>query len=381
MDAQSQPAANWGIIGHEWAVDYLRRSLRHGRNRHAYLITGPAAVGKMTLALRFAMALNCEAEAVERKPCGVCDSCRRFIDGNFQSIGETNEPDVIIAQDYVKQRTRRDTSSGRLSIDDIRLLIETTKSGSAWLYLKPYNSRYRIALYERFHLVLGPAQDALLKSFEEPPPAVIQILTSDSPAAILPTIRSRAQIIALRPVPKAPIKAELRRRGADDDHAELLARLSNGRVGWALGALEDDAKLQYWQSALDQLDDVLAGSLLQRLKIAEKLGSIKWVTETGEATEAGQRVSQRVALYNLLEIWQSFWRDVLLETYDSPLKPCNINRRAEIRRLARSMDRAAALRAIIATRRAMNSIDQNRNTNANPRLVLDALFLDYPVLK
>jgi len=380
MNSDAQVPANWPVIGHDWAVDFLRRSLAQGRNRHAYLITGPDSVGKMKLALAFAQALNCEAEAPALRPCGRCRNC--------QEILAWNAPDVIRAQDFIQLRacksndppcrkclSCRQISSGRLQVPYVREYF------LPWLRNYPYALRFKIVIYDRFHLVPDSSQDILLKTFEEPPPSLKQIILTDTPSEIRPTIRSRAQIINLRPVPHATIKAELLRRGAEEAQADLLARLCNGRVGWALRALEDETLFQGWQTSLDRLRDVLAGGRLQRLKIAERMGRIKWVSQDGEATVAGERVSQRVAMYTELEIWQSYWRDVLLECYGSPVKICNSDRRDEIRQLAQGIDAQAALRAMQATRRAMDSIDQNRNTNANPRLVFDALFLDYPGLE
>ena len=381
MSTVADAAANWPVIGHDWAVDFVRRSLAQGRNRHAYLITGPDSVGKMKLALTFAQALNCEAEAPAQRPCFVCSSCRQ--------ISEDRHPYVINALDDIRVRECkhaevasrpcgkckecRETRSGRLKIDHIRPLIPRLAS-------YPNGARCHIAIFDQFHLVQEPAQDALLKTFEEPTSYTILLILSDFPDGILDTIRSRAQIINLRPVPHKTIKAELLRRGAEEARADLLARLCNGRVGWALRALEDETLFNRWKASLDRLRDVLAGGRLQRLKISEQMGRIKYHSQDGEETVAGERVSQRVALYNELEIWQSYWRDVLLECYGSPVKICNSDRRDDIRQLARGIDAEAALRAMQATRRAMNSIDQNNNINANPRLVLDALFLDYPGL-
>ncbi len=379
---------NWNIVGHGRAVNFLRRGLLNGRSRHAYLLTGPAAVGKMTLALRFAMALNCQVEAIEQRPCFACSSC--------QTISAGNATDVIVVQDYIRRRKCKSgsppcscseckkRSSGRIYYEDIRDHL------LPWVALKPYSLPFKVAIYENFHLIFNRLQDILLKTIEEPPPSLKQLILTDTPSEIQSTIRSRAQIITLRPVPQETIKTELLRRGADETRADLLARLSNGRVGWALGAMVDETKLELWRSSQDELLDVLAGSRVQRLKIAERMGKISWVTkivaatEGGEdtevASERGERVSQRVALYSVLEIWLSFWRDVLLACNGNPANLTNINRREEINQLARRMDSAASLRAVQATRKAMNSFDPNRNINSNVRLVLDVLFLEYPGL-
>ena len=329
---------NWQIAGHGRAVEFLRRGLINGRGRHAYLITGPAAVGKMTLALRYAMALNCEAAAVAARPCGRCRPCR--------AVARASDPDLILA---------RADESGRLKIGDIRAVMRQ-------LALKPYNARYRVAILEDFDQTQPQAQDALLKTLEEPAAHAVLILLAQSLERILPTIRSRAQIVPLRPLSSELIKQHLLSRGADKPRAELLARLSGGRIGWARSALDDDAFLDERAETLDLLRDILRGDRVERLKLAEGLS---------------RKVSRdKARMRHILEIWQSYWRDLLLECLEAPVKPCNSDRKQEIRALALRADAAQALEALQATRRTMQTLQ----TNANVRLALDVLFLAYPGL-
>lgn len=339
MISAADTAANWPVIGQDWAVEFLRRSLAHGRNRHAYLITGSPSLGKMKLALTFAQALNCEAEAPAQRPCLACRSCR--------AIGRGSDPDLIVAAA---------DEGGPLKIDAIRDVARL-------LALKPYGSRYRIAILDDFHLVAPLAQDALLKTLEEPPEHAILLLLAASAERVLPTIRSRAQQLPLRPASLDLIKRQLISKGCEEGQAELLARLSGGRVGWALSASADDSPLVFRDEMLEILSRVLEGSRLRRMKESEAL-----------SRRAGK---DKAFLRSVLEIWQSYWRDVLLQTYDSPVKPCNSDRRSQIRALAARLEPAAALGALAATDRALQAL----STNANLRLALDALFLDYPGLE
>ena len=338
MKMTQDSTADWGIIGHDWAVDFLRRGLLNGRTRHAYLIAGASSLGKMTLARTFAMALNCEQAEVIHRPCHQCRSCKSSRGGN--------NPDLILAAA---------DDSGRLKIDAIRHVTRL-------LALKPYASRYRIAVFDDFDWVAPQAQDALLKTLEEPASYAVLILLAESADRILPTIRSRAQMIPLRPLPLQRIKEHLTAAGCDEARADLIARWSSGRIGWAIAALEDEAALNFRGDMLDRLRDILAGGRLGRIKMAEQM-----------SREVGQDKSR---LRGILEIWQTYWRDVLLESHDSPVKPCNSDRKDEIRALAMRIDAAGAWRAMEATRRALNSL----TTNANLRLALDALFLEYPGL-
>lgn len=330
---------NWNIIGHEQAVQLLRRGLLNGRSRHAYLFTGSASLGKMTLARTFAMALNCESQDVARRPCRKCRSCRAIVKGS--------DPDLILA---------RADESGRLKIDAVREVMRL-------LALKPYASRYRVAVLEDFDQVLPQAQDALLKTLEEPAEHAVLMLLAGSTERILATIRSRTQIIAMRPLSLALVKDHLISRGADDDSADLIARLSSGRIGWALAALEDETLLATRATYLDLLRDVLGGGRVERMKIAEQLS---------------RKVARdKSALRSTLDTWQTYWRDLLLECYETPVKPCNSDRKDEIRALALRATPAQALRALQATRRTARALE----TNANVRLALDVLFLDYPGLE
>ncbi len=329
---------NWNIVGHERAVEFLRRGLLNGRSRHAYLFTGNSSVGKTTLAQTFAMALNCESEDVAGRPCGNCRSCRGIVRGS--------DPDLIFA---------RADESGRLKIDAVR---DVTRL----LALKPYGSRYRVAMLEDFDQALPQAQDALLKTLEEPAEHAVLLLLAASTEGILSTIRSRTQIIALRPLSLELVKDHLLNRGAEEDRADLIARLSSGRIGWALAALDDESLLASRATYLDLLRDILRGGRVERLKIAGQL--------------SGKLARDKSQLRAMLDIWQTYWRDLLLECYETPVKPCNSDRKDEIRALALRANPAGALAALNATRRAARALE----TNANVRLALDVLFLEYPGL-
>ncbi len=327
----------WPVCGHDWAVDLLRRSLANRRVRHAYLITGPESVGKETLARAFAMALNCADPDESARPCGVCRPCRLIAAGSH--------PDLLIAEP--------DSDGGALKIEAVRAVTRG-------LALKPFEARYRVALFRGFERAQGPAQDALLKTLEEPPPSAVLLVLARGTEALLPTVISRAQVIALRPVPPAAIRAALvAQHGADPQQAEALAHLSGGRVGWALRALADPAPLEQRNAAFDALERSLALNRAGRFKLAEDLSRDK------------------AALAATLELWQSFWRDVLLLCEDSRLGPANADRVTQVQRVSISVTADEALAALRATRHAL----ELTNTNANLRLALEVMFLDYPGLR
>ena len=331
-DLTTDEPARWPVIGHEWAVEHLARALRHGRTRHAYLFTGPARIGKTRLALAFAAALNCTGDT---PPCGECRACKLTL--------KAAHPDVTIVE--------AGQEGGTLKIDDVRDLQQT-------LALRPYEGRYRVAILRRFHEATPQAEDALLKTLEEPAPSTVLILTADSADALLPTIVSRCQPLHLRPLPIETVRAALEReRGVDPETARTLAQISAGRIGWALAATEDPGERATRDDAIATLTAALQGTRRERFALVEKL------------------TFDKPTLLTWLDYWQGFWRDVLLVACGSRAPLVNADHEASIHALAGRAGRAAAERALEATRRTIEHLSRS---NVNVRLALEVLMLDYP---
>lgn len=333
-DARPEAAgsrARWPVIGHAWAVDHLARALRHGRVRHAYLFAGPGRIGKTRLALAFAAALNCTGP---EPPCGECRACKLTL--------KRAHPDVMILEAA--------REGGTLKIDEVRDLQQI-------LALRPYEARYRVAILRNFHQATPAAEDALLKTLEEPAPSTVLLITADSVDHLLPTIVSRCQTLHLRPLPIETVRAALEReRGVEPATARELAQLSGGRIGWALMACEDPAERASRDEAIALLVTMLQGTRRERFALVERLANDK------------------PALLIWLGNWLGFWRDVLLVACNSHAPLTNIDHEDTIRDLAARAGREAALRALDATRRTISALDRNVNT----RLALEVLMLDYP---
>lgn len=324
--------ASWNVYGHDWAVDHLRRGIAHDRIRQAYLIAGEESVGKETLARAFAMTLNCTNPEVQ--PCGECSSCKRIVSGNH--------PDVMYSE--------RESETSPLKIEEIRNVIQR-------LALKPFEARYRIAIFRDFDAAQPRAQDALLKTLEEPAPHAILILLTRSLEAILPTITSRSQVIHLRPAPIQVVETLLRERyQVDDGQAALLARVSGGRIGWALRALQSPDLLDQREQALKLLEDALGMNRARRFDLA------------------GDLAKDKAALVTLLELWQTYWRDALLLTEHSGLDVTNVDHAAALEALSENYSSDVMLSALNATRGTLRIL----NSNANTRLALEVMMLDYP---
>ena len=327
---------HWPVIGHDWAVNHLRKGIANRRIRHAYLITGVESVGKTTLAHALAMALNCTHEDLDARPCGVCRSCRMVMSGNH--------PDMIYAE--------AESASGALKVDEVRGI-------TGRLTLRPYEARYRIALLPDFDLARPIAQDALLKTLEEPPGHAILLLLASSMQAILPTITSRAQALNLRPVAVDTVRETLiELHGVEPDDAEVLARLSGGRLGWAIRAAQEPEVLDQRSQALDLLEDVIGMNRKGRFDVAEAIAKDK------------------PALGPLLDLWLTYWRDLLLLVSNSPVKPCNVDRQVSLEQLAYAVGPEEARAAMSATRTMLGHL----HWNVNVRLALETMFLDYPGL-
>jgi DNA polymerase-3 subunit delta' len=327
---------SWGVIGHEWAADLLAQRIDANRLAHSTLFTGPPGIGKTTLALTLAQALNCTDRDTEPDPpCGVCRACAL--------THRRAHPDLQIVE----------AGSGeRLKIDQIREL-------QRGLALAPFEARYRIAIIRNVQQATPGAADALLKTLEEPPPTVRLLLTADMAETVPPTIVSRCQVVALRPVPAARIEEELvSERGADSQQAQVLARLAGGRLGWALRALEQPETLAQREQDLNDLQALLESGRVARFTYADTL----------------RRERERIA--EVLDTWQAWWRDVLLVAEGSDASLTNEDRREVLTSHAERIGPQGARHALEATRRTTHQLSKN----ANVRLTLEVLLLDLPFL-
>ena len=324
---------NWNLIGHEWAVDMLKKHVANETTRHAYLFSGTPSLGRLTLALRFAQALNCATPVSAGVPCGTCRDCRQ--------IEAMQHADLTIIQ--------ADSEGGTLKVDQIREARRT-------LTLKPYQSKYSVSIFLRFQEANDNAANALLKTLEEAPSYAVLILTADNPEQLLPTIVSRCEVLRLRPLAVDEVRRELEIRGLENSRAKLIAHISGGRFGYALRLIENDALLEKREERLNDLQNLISASRVQKFAYADKLSKDKDVMRQADL------------------FWLSYWRDVMLRTAQAETPLVNVDRNVEIEDLASRMDLSSARLVVSGLEDTLEKMDRN----VNSRMLAEVLLLDLP---
>lgn len=336
----------WPVIGHETAVARLKRSLEKGSLGHAYLISGPQSVGKMTLALTLARALNCTS--IE-SPCGVCSQCQR--------IGAATHPDVQVVALGSASSEEDTRARTEISIKQVRDDIQH------WASLPPFEGGYRVFIISEAELLSLEAANCLLKTLEEPQAKVVFMLLTSEPDRLPETVISRCQRLDLKPVAAEKIEEALLGRGASAEKARLLGRLCRGRPGWALSATADESLLERRAERIERLLDITEGSLEERFEYAEELS---------------RSFSQkRAEVLETLDEWKDLWRDVLLVKAGFAGAVTNLDYAGRLQTLADGFNIRQIRSAISAVALARKQLRQN----ASPRLVLEVLMLDVPAVQ
>lgn len=327
------------IIGHDWAVSMLSSALELNRLVHAYLISGLSQVGKTTLALTFAQALNCQAPSLSDRPCGRCRACLL--------IGAGKHPDVIAIEGELGSRGKRALKIGQLREIQQALSLTTTEG------------RYKVALINGFNDANPNAANAFLKTLEEPPNYAVIVLTAVDPDLLLPTIRSRCQQVALRPVPAVVIQKALADRwDVEPGQARMLAHLADGRIGWAIQAVDEPKLLEDRTERLAILHSALTLNRVGRFDLASRISK------------------NPEELLALLRTWLVWWRDLVLFLFGGAQEAITVNldERERLHRLSFEWKEAEIIQSLRQTDEAIWQLGRNANT----RLVVENLLLVYP---
>ena len=324
------------IYGNQQARARLERAALGDAVSHAWLLTGPAGIGKTTLALEFARLLQCAGRGpADSEPCGECASCRKIAHGSH--------PDVTMVEPEKGKRA--------LGIDIVREMIRMAS-------LAPTEGSWRIFVIPEIERMLLPSMNALLKTLEEPAPQVILLLTSSEPETLLPTVLSRCQIVPMLPLsPDEVARALTERWQVPDKEARALAGLANGRLGWAVRAAEKPELRDQRIHELDELAGLATASRDERLRRAGALGT---------DVESARRV---------LELWTLWWRDVVLAAGGAS----HLATSGALRTQAERLGRALGVEGAQAFMKALLDAQLALEANANPRLTMEVLALDLPM--
>jgi DNA polymerase-3 subunit delta' len=274
------------IIGQKQTISFLKGVMARGKIPHAYLFAGISGVGKTTTALAFTQAINCR-EQVNGEACGHCQTCRQLKGGNFLDL-------VLIEPD-----------GQNIKIEQIRGLNRA-------LSFKPVSGRYRVSIIRQAEVMTDEAANSLLKTLEEPPPNNIIILNVTEPLALFPTIVSRCQKVLFRPIPTRAIADWLMNsQSMEGDRAHVLAKISEGSLGKAIRMCEGQfiKNREYLISRLIQLQGLSSEDALEMALEYKRRRKMSGSNEMGKG---------EWDLFDLLSIWKSWYRDLLLTKLQCP---------------------------------------------------------------
>ena len=323
------------IIGQEHIKEHLKGAILNGQVSHAYIIHGEKNAGKEFIADTFAMALQCEKQGTDGKdaePCMECHACKQAV--------TKNQPDII---------TLVHEKPGTIGVEDIRNGIVST------IFIRPYSSRWKIYIINDAEKMSVQAQNALLKTLEEPPDyALIMLLTSNI-SALLPTIISRSTVLNMRPVDDKTVRKYLMERiHIPDYQADICVAFARGNIGKAkhLATSEDF--------------DNIKNEAVRVLKYAHEMDMSEFVTAINQIKDYKMNIEDYL---DILLIW---YRDILL--FKAANDPDSLVFKEEIKSI-----RERALRSSYeAIEKIIEAIEKTKvrlKANVNYELVMELLLL------
>ncbi|MEQ2679549.1 DNA polymerase III subunit delta' [Enterocloster citroniae] len=318
------------ILGHEQIKDHFRNAVQTGKVSHAYILSGEAGMGRKSLANAFALNLLCEKGLPD--PCMQCHACKQVLAGSH--------PDLI----YVTHE-----KPASIGVDDIREQINDT------ILVRPYSSYYKIYIVDEAEKMTVQAQNALLKTIEEPPSYAVILLLTTNPDAFLPTILSRCVQLKLKPLKDVVVKEYLiQSLGVEESQAEIYAAFARGNLGKAIHLAEsEDFKLMY--------DEIL--HMLKHLKEADISELLDYIHKLRE---------ENLDIYSCLDFMQMWYRDVLMY---KTTKDINLLIFKDEFSTIKSMSTVSGYEGL---ERILEAIDKARirlDANVNTELVMELMLL------
>lgn len=318
------------IIGHEQIIEHLQNAITMGKVSHAYIFNGPDKSGKKMLAEAFAMTLQCEKGG--SSPCGECHSCRQAV--------SHNQPDIIYVQ-HEKPNT--------LSVDDIRTQVNHD------IEVKPYASPYKIYIIDEAEKMNVQAQNALLKTIEEPPAYAVILLLTTNADLFLPTIRSRCVMLNLKAVEDSVIKKFLmEEKQVPDYQADICVAFAQGNVGKAIAL-----------ASSDDFNELKAAAIQLMKRIRE--------IDLYELSEAVKQISEfKLQINDYFDIMMIWYRDILV--YKATMDVNSLIFKDEIYDIKKQASKSS-YHGIETILEALEKAKLRLNANVNFDLVMELLLL------
>ena len=258
------------VVGHKDILKYISSAVENNRVSHAYILNGERGSGKKMLANLFAMTLLCETG--DNEPCGKCHSCKQAESGNH--------PDII-------RVTHEKPNS--ISVDDIRVQINGD------IQVKPYNGKYKIYIVPDADMMTVQAQNAILKTIEEPPSYAVFLLLTENAETLLPTINSRCVMLKLRNIKDTLIKKYLMENLEIPDYkADMCTAFAQGNMGRAIMLANSDHFNEIREEAVQLLKHI------SEMELNEIVAAVKNISV------------YKLEITDYLDIIMIWYRDVLL---------------------------------------------------------------------
>ncbi len=318
------------VIGHADIIAHIQNAIRSEKVSHAYIFEGEAGSGKQYMATVFAMTLQCAEHGTS--PCRVCPSCRKAITGNH--------PDII----YVTHE-----KAGSIGVDDIRDQV------SGDVDIRPYESRYKIYIIDEASKMTPQAQNALLKTLEEPPAYAVIMLLAENADALLPTILSRCVKLRLPPISDEEVKTYLMTQlHVPDYQADIMTSFAQGNIGKARMIAQTSEFMEMTENA------VMMAKRSREMTVPAMVELIKGLS--------GEKQNAR----DYLDVFTMWFRDVLLFKATREVDDLLFKDEVKAIRERASVSSYEGLETILE---ALRQADDRLRANVNFDLTMELLFL------
>jgi len=346
------------LVGHQKQWQFLKNSYQVGKLSHAYLFSGPKAIGKKSLAIEFVKFLNCQAGESSLKPCQNCRACQDIEKGVF--------PDFVLIEPEVSASTKISTVKEEIKIAQIREMEK-------YLSLYPYLSSFKIAVIDKAHSLTQEAQNSFLKTLEEPKGNTLFILITEYPEMLLETILSRVQKINFYPVNKKEIENYLKSKNISDEKAKEIAEISLGKIGEAIDFIKNPQKLEEFKNTIKEINKLTKSNLSSRFQYARNL------------------TERKKDLKETLDIWLRYFREILIQKLQNTnqgtktlcsAEPINMSSGYKLQTNYNSPAGGQITNdySLIQLRKILETIQNTdfllSTTNVNPKLALEILMLE-----